>query len=56
MLATQIVSRLRQELQLDVSLASFFYANTIQEQAQMVETMLLNEEVVSPDNSEQTRR
>jgi acyl-CoA synthetase (AMP-forming)/AMP-acid ligase II/acyl carrier protein len=55
MLATQIVSRLRQELQLEVSLASFFYANTIQEQARIVETMLLHEEVVSPDNAEQIR-
>jgi len=50
MLATQVISRLRQKLQLDLSLASFFDANTIQEQAQMIETMLLNEEATSTDN------
>jgi acyl-CoA synthetase (AMP-forming)/AMP-acid ligase II/acyl carrier protein len=48
-LATQVISRLRQKLQLELSLASFFDANTIQEQAQIIERMLLNEEAPSTD-------
>jgi acyl-CoA synthetase (AMP-forming)/AMP-acid ligase II len=51
-LAAQIVSRLKHELNLDLSLASFFYAKTIEEQARTVEMMLLNEAAASAGNSD----
>ncbi|NIM96108.1 MAG: AMP-binding protein [Anaerolineales bacterium] len=51
LLATQLISRLRDTLDLELSLIDFFEAPTIAEQAQVIETMLL-QEIDNTDNDE----